>query len=152
MDLQDLITGRIQQVEVPESLINKILHDHGLNSSVQISNGYIVLLAGNFTVEFFYHSHKFTNDNATVSFYLKRIKPLYYSFGLQLITKKYPFLSYWKDSDENKIITCYIDRVPGIDSILKDYKSCIDHIDIESVLCREGKVVIGLKTKADNCA
>lgn len=152
MGLKDLILGEITQIEVPESLINKILRDYGLNSTVQIYNSYIALLADSFTLEFSYHSHNFNSGNATINFHLKRIKPLYYSFGLQLISQKYPFLEYWKDSDGNKIVTCYIDRVPGIDSILKDYKSYAEHIDIESVLCREGKVVIGLKTKADNCA
>lgn len=148
MDLQDLITGRIQQVEIPESVINKLLNDHGQNHTVQICNRYIVLSADNFKAEFSYHSHDFNNGVITVNFCLNTIKPFYYSFGLQLINKKYPYLGYWKDCNGNKFITCHLDRIPGIDGFVENYKPYIKHIDIESVACIESKIIVGLCTKS----
>lgn len=148
MDVQDLITGRIQQVEIPESFVNQLLHDQGLNHTVQIRNNSIVLSADNFKAEFSYHSHDFSNDAMTLKFCLHTIKPFYYSFGLQFINKKYPCLEYWKDHNGNKIITCSIDRIPGMDSILKDFRPYTDHVDIESVDCREGKIIVGFRKKS----
>ncbi len=148
MDLQVLITGRIQQVEIPETLINQLLRDRRLNHTVQINNNSIVLSADNFKAEFSYHSHYFNNGVMAVNFCLHTIKPLYYSFGLQLINKKYPCLEYWKDLDGNKIITCHIDRTPWTNNILKYYRPYTDHLDIESVDCREGKFIFGLRKKS----
>lgn len=148
MDLQDLITGRIQQVEIPDSLINKLLNDHGLHHTIQISNSYMVLSADNFKAELSYHSHNFSNGNVTINFILNRIKPFYYSMGLRLIHKRYPHLEYRKDLDGNKMITCHLDRIPEIDSIFKDYVPCIKHIDIKSISCGEGKIIVGLRTKS----
>ncbi|HHT9107113.1 MAG TPA: hypothetical protein ACFYEF_00380 [Candidatus Wunengus sp. YC63] len=147
MDLQDLITGRIQQVEIPESVINKLLHDHGLILTVQVCNGYIALSTDNFQAGFSYHSHDFNKGVITVNFCLNTIKPFYYSFGLQLINKKYPYLGYWKDCNGNKFITCHLNRIPGIDGFIENYKPYTKHIDIESVSCGEGKIIVGLRTK-----
>lgn len=149
MDLHNLITGRIQQIEIPESLVNQLLHDHGMNHTVQIRNNSIVLSADNIKAEFSYHSHNFNNGVVAVNFCLNTIKPFYYSFGLQLINKKYPYLEYWKDQDNNKMITCYLDRIPKIDSVFNDYASYIKDIDIESVDYREGKIIVGLCTKSE---
>ncbi|NUO10416.1 MAG: hypothetical protein HUU08_17455 [Candidatus Brocadia sp.] len=146
MDLQDLITGKIQQVEIPESFINQLLHDQELNHIVQVRNNSIVLYDGNFKAEFSYHSN---NGVMTINFYLHTIKPFYYSFGLKLINKKYPCLEYWKDHDGNKMITCHLDRIPGIDGFLEDYKPYIKHTDIESVTCGEGKITVGLRKKSE---
>lgn len=148
MDLQDLITGGIQQVEIPASFINQLLHDRGLNHTVQLRNNSIVLSADNFKAEFSYHSHDFNNGVTIVKFCLHTIKPFYYLFWLQLINKKYPCLEYGKDHDGNKIITCYIDRIPWTNSILKDYLPYTDHIDIESVDCREGRIIVGFRKKS----
>ncbi len=144
MDLQDLITG-IQQVEIPESFVNQLLHDHGLNHTVQIRNNSIVLYDGNFKAEFFYHSYNFNNSVMTVDFCLHTIKPFYYSFGLQLLNKKYPWLEYWNDHDGNKMITCHLDRIPGIDGFLEDYKPCIKDTDIESISFRKGQIIVGFR-------
>lgn len=148
MDLQDLITGRIKQVEILESFVNQLLRDQGLNQTVQINNNSIVLSASNFKAEFSYHSHDFSNGSLTVNFCLHTISPFYYAFGLQLINKKYPCLEYWKDHDGNKIITCYIDRIPWIDNILEDYRSYTNHIYIESVDCREGRIIVDFRKKS----
>ncbi|CAG1770653.1 hypothetical protein BAC3_01233 [uncultured bacterium] len=148
MNLQDLITGRIQLVEIPESLINQLLHDHGLNHTVQIRNNSIVLSADNIKAEVSYHSHNFNNGNITINFILNKIKPFYYSMGLQLIHKRYPYLLYWKDHIGNKMITCYLDRISGIDSVFNDYASYIKDLNIESIDYREGKIIIGLCTKS----
>lgn len=144
MDLHDLITGRIQQIEIPESLINRLLKDYGLNHTVQICNNSIVLSADNIEAEFSYHSHNFNNGIKAVNFCLNTIKPFYYSFGLQLLNKKYPYLLYWKDHIGNKMITCYLDRIPGIDSVFNSIKD----IDIESVDYRKGKIIARLRTKS----
>lgn len=146
MDLKDLISGGVTQVEIPESVINTLIRKHGLNYTVQICNDHIALSANNFTAEFSYHSHDFNHNRAIIHFCLKRIKPLYYSFGLRLITNKYPYLEYWKDNHGNKILTCSIDKIPGINSILKDYTSYTDYV--ESVDCREGKIIVGLCRKS----
>lgn len=148
MDLQDLITGRIKQVEILETLINQLLRDRGLNHTVQINNNSIVLSASNFKAEFSYHSHNFNNGIKAVNFCLNTIKPFYYSFGLQLLNKKYPYLLYWKDHIGNKMITFYLNRIPGIDSVLNDYASYIKDLNIESIDYSEGKIIIELCTKS----
>lgn len=146
MDLQELTTKKIQQVEIPASFINKLLHDHGLHHTIQIYNGSMVFSADNFTATFKYHSHNFDNGNPTINFCLITVKPFYYSFGLPLINKRYPYLGYWKDEEGNTIITCFVNKIPGIDGILKDYRQYKDHTTIESFDCKEDAIVIGLRT------
>lgn len=148
MNLEEIAAGKIQQVEIPESIINKLLNSFGQNCTVRVCNDFVMFSTENFQAEFTYHSHDFNNTSSVINFNLHRIKPFYYSMGLQLIHKRYPYLEYWKDQDGNKMITCHMDRISGIDSILKDYKPYADHIDVESAGCREGKIIVGLRTKS----
>ncbi|MDG6027341.1 MAG: hypothetical protein E3K40_11660 [Candidatus Brocadia sp.] len=82
MDLHDLIARRTQQIEIPESFVNQLLHDQGLNHTVQFYNNSIALFVDNFQTKFSYHSHDFNNGVMVVNFCLHTIKPFYYSFGL----------------------------------------------------------------------
>jgi hypothetical protein len=143
MYLQDLIAGRYRQVEIPESLINTILHERGLCYTVQVCNNSMMITADTFQAEFAYLSHDFDNAPRVIHFTLHRIKPFYYAYGLQLLHKKFPFLEYQKDADGGRIIACNVDKIPGISEIAHKIKL----IDIESVACEKGKIIVGLRAK-----
>lgn len=148
MNLQEIADGKIQQIEIPESIINKLLNSFGQNCTVRVCNDCVVFSTENFQAEFAYHSHEFNNASNVINFNLHKIKPFYYFVGFQLIHKRYPFLEYWKDHGGNKMITCHLNLISGIDSILKDYKSYADYIDVEFVDYLEGKIILGLRAKS----
>lgn len=148
MDLKTIIENGAQIIEIPEGFINNQLRSRGMQDiNVTCNDGHLVLNAAKMEAIFRYHSSLFTNDEMTITLKLFKVKPFYYGIGLRFMDGKYPFLEYYKNYDGEKLITCRLDKIPGIDSALVEHGLHLRRLNINSVECKRGRVVIDLDIK-----
>ncbi|HHT9137245.1 MAG TPA: hypothetical protein ACFYEK_08400 [Candidatus Wunengus sp. YC60] len=147
MNLKETIKNiqNIQQIEIPESLINSQCRDHSIDCEVALHNDYVVLRASSgLEAHLCYHSHELDHINGEFSFTMRvlKIKPLYYWMSLPLVNVKYPFLKYSRDSDNERLITCHIDKVPGIGKIMNTYRHNFGKVMVGAIAFQYEKVII----------
>lgn len=69
---------------------------------------------------------------------------------LPLIKLRYPFLEYIKGSDNSKLITCHITKIPGIAQTLIPHILQFQHINIEKFMPQDGKIIVELGRQPAN--
>ena len=149
MNIEEMLKDihNIQRIEVPEQYINKQIKDRGLAFKIAIFDRYFTLNTGNgIEAHLSYHSHRLDSLNEEISIALRvlRVKPFYYGMSLPLLSKRFPFLEYNKDTDKTKYIVCNINKMSGFDEIPALHIHHFRHINIKDIKFEEGKIVIEL--------